>query len=183
MELENFLRFLNRLALRHDPYENDHSENIAILARGLAEAANYPMAKFDSLILSAQLHDVGKLLIPEKVLNKHGRLTVEEIAQIHRHVEIGYDAVSALGLDPIVSQVILEHHECWDGTGYPHGLKSQNISLEARMIAVCDAFEALTSNRAYRLALTPANAIQIMQSGSNYDPELLDIFIKKVVRL
>src|SRR3990172_2128058 len=107
METGKFLKFLDVLTMRHDPYENGHAENSAILMKGLAEATGYPKSKLEDLLLATRLHDVGKLLIPENILNKQGKLTVEEIAAIHRHSLIGYDAVLALNLNPIISQAIL----------------------------------------------------------------------------
>lgn len=183
LSVERLARFIDVLSLRHDPYENDHAHNSATLVRGLAEAAGYPSASMDTLILATRLHDLGKMLIPETVLNKRGRLTTEEIAHIHRHVLIGYDAVMALGLDPIIPQIVLEHHECWDGMGYPAGLRGEQICIEARMVAIVDTFDALTSNRAYRKALTLEDAEAIMRSGKGFDPELLDLFFSKVVRV
>jgi HD-GYP domain-containing protein (c-di-GMP phosphodiesterase class II) len=184
MELKNFLRFVDTLSIRHDPNDKAHAANTVTLVKGLAEAIEYPIAKMPDLLLACHLHDIGKLSVDNAILRRVIKLTVEEIAQIHRHPIIGFELVSLLGLDPIIPQIVLEHHERFDGTGYPHGLRGESICLEARIISICDTFDALTTDRAYRKALIIEDAVDIMKNDTGcYDPALLDIFIRKVLRL
>lgn len=184
MKLDNFLRFISVLSIRHDPYENAHAANTAILVRELAKAVSYPDTKMEALNVAARVHDIGKLLIPETVLNKQGKLTIEEIAAIHRHVSIGYEAIQAFtDWEPLIADVVLQHHERFDGTGYPKGLRGESICLEARMVAICDTFDALTSPRAYRKALAAEDATEIMVNETGFDPILLDVFLRIVHKL
>ena len=184
MDIKNFLQFLDTLSLRHDPYENAHSANTATLVMELAKFTNYPAIKMDALKIAARVHDIGKLLIPETILNKQGKLTVEEIEMIHRHVHIGYDAIQAFtDFDPLIANVVLEHHEHYDGTGYPGGISREAISIEARMVSICDTFDALTSSRAYRKALAVEDAVRIMEDDTGaFDPVLLDIFVRIITK-
>lgn len=184
MNINSFLRFVDALSLRHDPYENSHAVNTATLVKGLAELSGYPGVKMEALDIASRVHDVGKLLIPERVLNKQTKLTMEEIAMIHRHVQIGYDAIKAFtDWDPLIADAVIQHHERYDGTGYPQGLRGERIILEARIIAICDTFDALTSARAYRKALAPEDATEIMTADSAFDPILLDMFLRMVHKL
>lgn len=184
IKMEQVLAFTDALVTHHNPYENLHAKNVTAFVSGLAEAAGFPAAKLPDLLVAAELHDIGKLLIPEEVLNKPGKLTVEEIAAIHRHSIIGSTAIEALRIDPVIAQAVLEHHERFDGTGYPHGLKGAIICVEARMIAICDSFDALTTDRSYRKALDAERAVDLMRREvSLFDPDLFRLFAEKVLRL
>jgi len=183
MNIETLLSLLDLLHHYHDPYCNSHSSNTMKLVKGLAEAHGYDDRRMESLVVAAQLHDVGKLLIPDSILKKQTRLTRLEMSTIRRHVEIGYEIASKLNLSLAATAAIYEHHERWDGTGYPRGLRGEAISVEGRILAICDTFDALTSKRAYRDALDVSDAKDIMQNGHLFDPQLLQLFFEKVIRL
>lgn len=129
------------------------------------------------------LHDIGKVAIDENILNKPGKLIDEEWEKIKRHPEIGYRILSSVNDMAEMSEYVLAHHERWDGKGYPKGLKGEEIPLKSRIIAIADAFDAMTSERAYRSALSKEIAVEelIKNAGIQFDPELVKIFVEKVV--
>jgi HD-GYP domain-containing protein (c-di-GMP phosphodiesterase class II) len=139
-----------------------------------------PESKITDLRLLAQFHDIGKVGIPDRILFKRGPLTSEEASEMQRHSEIGHRiAMSAPDLAPI-AEFILKHHEWWNGTGYPLKLKGENIPLECRILAIADAYDAMTSDRPYRRAMPHEDAIaEIMKcKGVQFDPELVLVFIE-----
>jgi putative nucleotidyltransferase with HDIG domain len=127
---------------------------------------------------AALLHDVGKLAIPEHILNKPGRLTPAEFEIMKRHAPIGADILSVIGLPYVVAPIVRHHHEGWDGTGYPDGLSGDRIPLGSRILAVVDCFDALTSDRPYRPRMEDRDALQIVSDrrGTMYDPQVVDAF-------
>ena len=125
------------------------------------------------------LHDIGKIGVPDKVLNKKGKLSAEDWEAIKSHPRLGANIVGNIpNLVPCTSS-ILHHHERWDGGGYPEGLKGEEISIEARILAISDSFEAVTSTRPYRAALCSEKAIKELRrcAGSQFDHELVEVFI------
>jgi putative nucleotidyltransferase with HDIG domain len=132
-----------------------------------------------ALEAAALLHDVGKIGIPEHILNKPGRLTAEEYDVMKGHVDIGADILSGIEFPFPVVPIVKSHHENWDGTGYPAGLRGEEIPLAARILTVVDCFDAVTSERPYRGALSIAEAFGILQArrGTMYDPRVVDTFI------
>ncbi len=130
--------------------------------------------------LASQLHDVGKVAVPDSILLKPGKLTPEEFEVIKGHAETGYEMLAGSSSEVVQlgAQIARTHHERWDGGGYPRGLLGEEIPTEGRIAAVADVFDALTSDRVYRPALPVKSAIQMMreESGRHFDPELLDAF-------
>ena len=124
------------------------------------------------------LHDVGKLAIPEHILNKPGRLTPAEFERMKSHARIGAEILSEVDFPYPLVPIVRHHHENWDGTGYPEGLKGSEIPIGARILAVVDCFDALTSNRPYRRALSVSEAFDIIDArrGTMYDPAVVDVF-------
>lgn len=127
---------------------------------------------------AALLHDIGKLAVPEHILNKPGKLTAAEYDQMKLHVEVGADILSAIDFPYPVVPIVRCHHEQWDGNGYPHGLKGEEIPIGARILSVIDCYDALTSDRPYRLALSERAAMEIVldRRGTMYDPSVVDMF-------
>lgn len=126
---------------------------------------------------------IGKIGIDEKILNKQGNLTINERSDIERHPEIGWRLLSSTNEFSQLAQFVLNHHEKWDGSGYPNGLKGEEIQLEARIIAVADAYDAMTSERSYRKELNKEEAIKELTrcSGTQFDPEIVDVFVNQVL--
>jgi HD-GYP domain-containing protein (c-di-GMP phosphodiesterase class II) len=133
----------------------------------------------EQLTLISNLHDIGKIAIDDKILNKPGKLTEEEWRVMKRHPETGYRILASSPDYIEIAEDILSHHEKYDGTGYPRGLKGEKIPIRARIIAIADAYDAMTSDRPYRKKLDHAVAIQelIDNKGSQFDPKLVDIFL------
>jgi putative two-component system response regulator len=132
------------------------------------------------LRLAATMHDVGKVAIPDAILHKPGPLTDEERAVMQRHAEEGHEMLAGSGVDTLqlAAVIALHHHERHDGAGYPHGLAGEAIPLPARIAAVADVFDALTSDRVYRPALALEEALELIRAGrgSQFDPEVVDAF-------
>jgi len=159
-----------------DRYTRQHSQRVTQVALRIAQSMNRPFEDCRRLESSGPLHDIGKIGIDDHVLKKPGPLTDEEFKKIQAHPLIGVNIVSPLGLDDQELAVIKNHHERWDGKGYPDGLKGEEIPLLARILSVADAFDAMNSDRAYRKALPFEHCLNelIKNRGIQFDPEVLD---------
>jgi putative nucleotidyltransferase with HDIG domain len=164
-----------------DGVTSDHMHRVQAYAIGLARALHVtdPQA-IQAIEAAALLHDTGKLAIPEHILNKPGRLTAAEFETMKSHVSIGADILSAIDFPYPVVPIVRAHHENWDGTGYPNGLRGEEIPIGARILSVVDCFDALRSDRPYRPAMTEEAALEILvqRSGTMYDPVVVDTFRK-----
>jgi response regulator RpfG family c-di-GMP phosphodiesterase len=149
------------------------------LATECMDALDPGLARNEEVSFGFLLHDVGKIGVPDAVLNKPGPLAEREWTVMRRHPELGVRIVEPIGFSPTATEIILAHHERWDGTGYPKGLERDEIPLTARVFAVADAFDAMTTDRPYRSALPGATALEtiIEAAGSRYDPEIVDVFV------
>ncbi|EGW36300.1 HD domain-containing phosphohydrolase [Desulfosporosinus sp. OT] len=164
--------------------EEQHSHRVSTLCQSMGEALGLPEGEIQELKSVGLLHDIGKIAIDEKILNKPGKLTNEEWEEIKRHPEIGYRILSTVNGMAEMAEYVLAHHERWDGSGYPKGLKGEELPLQPRIIAIADAYDAMTSVRSYRGALPDEVAIAELQknAGIQFDPELVKLFINKVVQ-
>jgi diguanylate cyclase (GGDEF)-like protein len=169
---------LARAVDSRDAYTGSHSERVASHASQIAEQLGLPADEIELTRLAGSLHDLGKLAIPEEILRKPAALSDAERLVLERHPQIGYRMLESLGVDPIADWV-LHHHERWDGHGYPDGLAAEEIPLGARIIFVADAFDAMTSDRLYRAALTFEEAVAEVErcSGTQFDPEVVAAFL------
>lgn len=173
------VRALVRALEARDYITEGHAERLEKLVVRLAAAAGLPAHKTADLRLLAQFHDIGKVGVPDRILFKPGPLTPEEKKKMQRHCEIGHRiALSAPDLAP-VADLILKHHEWWNGGGYPLGLKGEEIPLECRILAIADAYDAMTSDRPYRRKLIPEEALAELKrcAGTQFDPRLVDVFL------
>jgi HD-GYP domain-containing protein (c-di-GMP phosphodiesterase class II) len=173
------LRSLVVLIGERDDETADHSERVAYNAVKLGEAMNLSSQRLEVLYWAALLHDLGKIGIAESILNKPALLTIEERLEMQRHVEIGYRVIVHASSDFMpIAEVMVAHHERMDGKGYPNRIKGENIPLEARILAVIDVFEALTSKRPYHDAVGFQAALTIIRadSGTHFDPQVVDVF-------
>ena len=134
----------------------------------------------DLIVLAARIHDIGKIGVPDSVLHKSGSLTVEERRLMEMHPEYGANLLVRYPDFSRGVEIVLHHHECWDGTGYPHRLSGPEIPFGARVIAVADSFDAMTSDRPYRRAMRPDTAAAILREGrgSQWDPAVVDAFLR-----
>lgn len=153
---------------------------MALYALKLAEDLNVTPDKLRAIVQGGLVHDVGKLTIPNHILNKPGKLTEEERAVIEKHPVTGYNLCSRLGFLQEELSVIRSHHERWDGTGYPDQLAGEDIPYLARITAIADVYDALTSTRSYRAAMTHEEALQHLaeQRGKHFDPVCVTAFLK-----
>ena len=162
-----------------DPYTYGHSRKVNSYAVALAEAIGLSPEEVSRVSTAALLHDIGKIGVPDKVLNKKGKLNAEDWEAIKSHPRLGATIVGNIpNLAPCVS-IILHHHERWDGSGYPEGLKGEEISIEARILAIADSFEAMSSARPYRPAFCGEKVLKELRrgAGSQFDPKLVEVFI------
>src|SRR5262249_21624547 len=149
-----------------DPYTSGHSERVARIAVRLGEELGVPAGQRSDLYLIGLLHDIGKIGVQDEVLKKPGKLTTEEYRQIQAHVRIGVHILSDLKKLNHLLPAVAHHHECIDGSGYPSGLSGEDIPLPARILAVADAFDAMSSSRPYRRRLSPEQIDEIFNRGA-----------------
>ena len=156
-----------------------HSRRVCLYSIKLLKAMSGSCLQVKSLAIGAILHDIGKLGTPDAILLKPGPLTAEERVIMQRHVEIGYDLVKRIPFLAEAAEIILMHHERWNGSGYPHGLKGPQIPLGSRIFAVADSVDAITSDRPYRSALSFEHARNEIerQSGTLFDPQVASMFL------
>ncbi|MFB6469085.1 HD domain-containing phosphohydrolase [Cytobacillus sp. Hz8] len=160
-----------------DRYTFNHSERVAVYSMKVAKKLKLDTATANKLNRAAELHDIGKINVPVEILNKPGKLTKDEFDLIKKHPGDGADMVRKTSYS-YLAEIIEQHHERIDGSGYPFGLKGNEITLEAKIIAVCDTYDAMTDDRAYRKALSPQFAIDELNrlSGIQYEPKVVQTF-------
>jgi putative nucleotidyltransferase with HDIG domain len=180
--LERRSRLLRQMAAAldaQDPYTDGHSRRVALHSAMVARKLGLERGEMAKIRTAAAVHDIGKLRVPSELLNKPGELSEEEFAIVKRHAEEGAEIVSCME-DPEITGMVRHHHERFDGAGYPAGLKGEDAPLGARIIAVADTFDALTSVRAYRTAIPHKRALDtiLAASGSQLDPVVVRAFVR-----
>ncbi|GAB4457302.1 MAG: hypothetical protein OHK0029_16870 [Armatimonadaceae bacterium] len=164
-----------------DSYTREHIQRVSDFAAAIGRAMELSSKEQDALVTAALLHDIGKIAIPEQILNKPGRLEKEEMERIREHPDWGARILAPVEFpNDDVIPAVRSHHERWDGTGYPQGLKGDNIVLGGRILAVADVFDALITDRAYRPGWTEEEALAYIRnsSGSHFDPAVVDAFFR-----
>lgn len=165
-----------------DQYTGGHCDRVTEYSLFIGQQMQFSQEELSSLTYGAMLHDIGKIGVPESIITKEGRLTDEEYEAMKTHPEKGYDILKDINFLKDARLGVLHHHERYDGKGYPHGLAGENIDLKARIISIADAFDAMTSNRSYRNALSieAAKDQLIINKGRQFDPQMVDILVKGI---
>ena len=165
-----------------DKYRNEkeHSKRVGSLREQMGKYLGLPPKEIHKLKIAGAMHDIGKIAVDEKVLYKKGKLTRREWIQVKSHAEAGYRILNSSQAFSAIAPTVLQHHEKWDGTGYPKGLKGEEILLSARVIAIVEAYDALTAFKTYRKQLSKDEAFEeiIRCSGTQFDPEIVKVFVK-----
>ncbi len=164
----------------HNAYTKDHSTGVANLSREIALCMDFNHKEAETIYWAGLVHDIGKILISDDILDKGGKLTDEEFEIIKQHTVLGYETFCESPNLTDISKYIFHHHEKWDGSGYPYGLSKSSIPLPSRILSVADVFDALTHDRPYRKAISVDAALAYIRekSGSQFDPDICDIFLK-----
>ncbi|MGI5970975.1 MAG: HD domain-containing phosphohydrolase [Oscillospiraceae bacterium] len=165
-----------------DIYTRGHSDRVSFYAYKLAVALGYKADFCERVRMAGLFHDIGKLGVPDEILLADRRLTPEEFESVKTHSQRGYDILSVMSLFKDIAPIIKSHHERWDGKGYPEGISGTEIPEAARIIALADAFDAMTSTRRYRRDLTFEEALDQLRGnrGTQFDPEMADVFIELI---
>jgi putative nucleotidyltransferase with HDIG domain len=170
---------LTRTLATRDPEGAGHAARVTAIALRIAEALNAGAERLEAIRMGGPLHDIGKLAVDPAILNKPGALDDAELKEIRTHPIVGVRMIDGVRALRRARDCVLHHHERWDGTGYPHGLGGNAIPLEARILAVADAYDAMTSDRPYRTALTREAAVAEVDrcAGSQFDPLVAEAFL------
>jgi len=176
---------LENANLLNDEDTGNHIIRVSGYAAILAESYGLSLDMVKKIRLYASLHDVGKVGIPDNILKKEGLYTPEEYDIMKKHVEIGYNMLNNKDVDEVVKNIILYHHEKWDGSGYLKGLSKEQIPIEARIVTLADVFDALTTKRVYKPAFDNKKAFSIIQEekGKHFDPAIVDLFFHDIEKI
>jgi putative nucleotidyltransferase with HDIG domain len=187
-EAQRTIETMVKMLHERDPYTAEHSEEVADLAEKIARDLGLPEDQIETIRAAALVHDIGKVGIPDTILNKPGPLDEPEWQLIKKHTLIGFDLLKNLEMYSEAAQLVKYEHERWDGSGYPEGLKGEQIPLGARIIHVADVYHALTSDRPYRESqgkpshYEPAEAVRIIrsESGRQFDPKVVEALVRVI---
>lgn len=173
--------FLTSLRAKSSETE-EHVGRMSKIAGRFGQEVGLNSSDLDKLYLLTQMHDIGKIAVPEEILNKSDKLTNKEWEKIKKHTEVGYRITSNIEDFAHIAAEILYHHECWDGSGYPEGLTGKEIPLLSRILAIVDSYDVMVSGRPYKEAMTEAEAREELKrcAGSQFDPELIDLFLEVI---
>ncbi|MFH1093472.1 MAG: HD-GYP domain-containing protein [Candidatus Omnitrophota bacterium] len=183
--LNETIKALASAVEKRDPYTAGHQQRVAMLATAIALEMKLPQEQITGVKTAAIIHDIGKICTPAEILSKPSKLTLYEFNLITMHPEVGYEILKGIEFPWPVSEIVLQHHERVDGSGYPRGLKGDNILLEAHILIVSDVVEAMASHRPYRPALGINKALDeiVNKKGKLYNADVVDacieIFMKK----
>ena len=178
------IRALAATTASRDPYTGAHQESVAKLAEAIAREMGLPEHRIEGIRIAGYIHDIGKVSVPAEILTKPGALSDAEFSIIKAHPTVAYEILKGISFPWPVAETIVQHHERLDGSGYPHGIAGNDILLEARILAVADVVEAMSSHRPYRPALGPRAALDEIRSGagSKYDKSVTDACVSVVER-
>jgi putative nucleotidyltransferase with HDIG domain len=162
-----------------DPYTAGHQKRVALISEAIAKKMGWDEERIRGLYLAALVHDLGKIATPSEILTKPSKLSDIEMSLIKEHPETGYEILKDIPFPWQIAMMVRQHHERLDGSGYPHGLKANEILLEARILAVADTIEAISTHRPYRPSLGTDKAIEqiTLEAGTRLDPDIVTIAI------
>ena len=162
--------------------EMSHSKRVSYLCATLAKVMKFDVDSVKQMETAGLMHDIGKIGIEESIINKPNKLNEDEWDKVKRHSEIGYRILSSVNEFSEIAEYILQHHERYDGKGYPKGLSGEEISLQARIICIVDAYDAMTCSRPYKKSLTNEEAISELEkhAGTQFDPVIAKLFIEEI---
>ncbi|MBA7562733.1 response regulator [Candidatus Atribacteria bacterium 1244-E10-H5-B2] len=178
--MEDTIYTIGKIAETRDPYTAGHQKNVSQIAIFIAREMKLPKDKIEGIRIASLVHDIGKISLPAEILNKPTKLSEMEYGLIKDHSQVGYDVLKSIEFSWPVAQIVLQHHERLDGSGYPQGLKGEDILLEAKIIGVADVVEAMSSHRPYRPAWGIDKALEEISKnkGILYDPKVVDACLK-----
>lgn len=178
------IQALNKTVEAKDPYTSGHASRVEELAIRLAEDYNLPFDSIQNIKTAAILHDIGKIGVHDSILNKASKLSQEEFQEVMKHPSIGAEIISKVDFSKNITTIIKHHHERYDGKGYPDGLTGDEIPIEACILTIVDSYDAMTSDRPYRNALTKEEALEEIRvnTGTQFHPDLADKFISMMTR-
>jgi len=178
--MEGAIDTIAKIVETKDPYTSGHQQRVSKLAETIAQEMKLPKEKIEGIRVSSLVHDVGKISVPAEILNKPIKLTEIEFNLIKDHSQVGYDILKSIEFPWPIEEIVLQHHERLDGSGYPNNLKGNQILLEAKIIGVADVVEAMSSHRPYRPALGIDKALEEISKnkGILYEPEVVDVCLK-----
>ncbi len=176
----NSLKVLDKILETKDPYTFGHTRRVSIIAEKIAKELSWEKNRILELKISAELHDIGKILIPLEILNKPGKLSELEYKMVQEHVQQSYDMLKPYSFPSKLPEAIYQHHERLDGKGYPRGLSEDKILPEAKILAICDVLESMISHRPYRQALGMDATLQELRdnTGNKYDKNIVDVVLR-----
>jgi PAS domain S-box-containing protein/putative nucleotidyltransferase with HDIG domain len=174
--MEGTINTLSLAAEVRDPYTAGHQQRVSLLAVAIANELGLAASQIEGIRVASSLHDIGKIYVPAEILSKPGKLKINEFNLVRDHAEVGYELLKSIEFPWPVAEIILQHHERFNGSGYPRGLSGDNIMLEASIIAVSDVVESMASHRPYRPAFHVEKALlEILQNkGTLYHPDVVD---------
>jgi response regulator RpfG family c-di-GMP phosphodiesterase len=178
--MEDTINTIGKIVETKDPYTSGHQKNVSQIATFIAQEMKLPQDKIKGIRIASLVHDIGKISIPTEILNKPTKLSEIEFNLIKAHSQISYDILKSIEFSWPIAQIVLQHHERLNGSGYPQGLKGEDILLEARILGVVDVVEAMSSHRPYRPAWGIDKALEEISKNRDilYDPEVVDACLK-----
>ena len=174
--IHEMIATISTISILRDPYTGKHQQRVAHLARSIAEELELPLDQIQTIYVAGMIHDVGKLSIPTEILSKPGKISEVEFLLIQNHPQISYEILKLIEFPWPVATIALQHHEKLDGSGYPNGIRGDEILPETKIITVADTVEAISSHRPYRAGLGIESALEeiLIHRGTKYDPAAVD---------